>query len=36
MMELPNGVNASIIFNSLPPIDKCTVLRNAYNAAVPD
>ena len=36
LMELPNGINASIIFNSLPPIDKCTVLRSAYNAAVPD
>ena len=34
MMELPHGVNASIIVNSLPPVDKCTVLRNAYNAAV--
>jgi CubicO group peptidase (beta-lactamase class C family) len=36
MMELPNGVNASIIINSLPPVDKCGVLRDAFNAAVPD
>lgn len=35
MMELPNGVNASIIFNSMPPVDKCTVLRSAFNAATP-
>jgi hypothetical protein len=36
MMELPNGVNASIVINSLPPEDKCTVLREAYDAAMPN
>ena len=34
MMELPHGVNASIIVNSLPPVGKCSVLRQAFNAAM--
>ncbi len=33
IIQLPNGVNASIIFNSLPPSSTCGVLRQAYNAA---
>lgn len=36
MMELPHGVNASIVVNSLPPVDKCSVLRAAFNEAMPD
>jgi hypothetical protein len=36
MMELPHGVNASIVVNSLPPVDKCSVLRQAFNAATED
>jgi CubicO group peptidase (beta-lactamase class C family) len=36
VMELPHGVNASIIVNSNPPVDKCSVLRQAYNAAMED
>lgn len=34
LMELPNGVNASIVINSTPDIHRCTVLRDAYNAAL--
>lgn len=36
IMKLPQGVSASIIINSLPPVDKCSVLRSAFNAAMPD
>jgi CubicO group peptidase (beta-lactamase class C family) len=36
VMELPHGVNASIVINSMPPLDKCTVLRDAFDAAMPD
>jgi CubicO group peptidase (beta-lactamase class C family) len=34
MMELPHGVNASIIINSSSDNDRCAILRDAYNAAL--
>lgn len=36
VMKLPKGVDAAIIINSLPPVDKCIALRNAFNAAMDD
>ncbi|MCH9651210.1 MAG: beta-lactamase family protein [Deltaproteobacteria bacterium] len=36
MMELPNGVNASIIINSQPAVGSCSALRQAFNAATAD
>jgi CubicO group peptidase (beta-lactamase class C family) len=34
LIELPHGVNASIIVNSSSDIHRCVVLRDAYNAAL--
>lgn len=34
LIELPHGVNASIIVNSSSDIHRCTILRDAFNAAL--
>jgi len=36
VMKLPNGVDASIIIDSLPPSGTCSLLRQAYEAGMPD
>ncbi len=33
MLQLPNGVNASLIINSNSAVHPCTILTDAYNAA---